>query len=136
MADGSIRVAPALYEPGRRYALSPSMRATGDGGGFRLSGAKILVPGAATPIGCCCPPRSTTARSGCSWSTRRRPGRPSPATRPSTTAPSPMSLSTPSSSDRRAFWAGSTSRRSMTRSTTRGWRFARMRWVDSKGRSR
>ncbi|WP_347270680.1 acyl-CoA dehydrogenase family protein [Rhizorhabdus histidinilytica] len=45
MADGSIRVAPALYEPGRRYALSPSMRATGDGGGFRLSGAKILVSG-------------------------------------------------------------------------------------------
>ena len=49
IATGEARLAPALYEPRRRYALSPATRARRDtDGGYRLSGAKILVAGGAT----------------------------------------------------------------------------------------
>ncbi|MBI1182026.1 MAG: acyl-CoA dehydrogenase [Alphaproteobacteria bacterium] len=41
--EGARRLAPALYEPRRRYALSPETRADRSGGGYALSGAKVLV---------------------------------------------------------------------------------------------
>ena len=44
IATGQARVAPALYEAGRRYSLEPTARATAQGAGYRLSGTKILVP--------------------------------------------------------------------------------------------
>lgn len=51
IAMGEIRLAPALYEPRRRYALSPVTRAVRDTGGYRLSGAKILVAEGASADG-------------------------------------------------------------------------------------
>jgi acyl-CoA dehydrogenase len=45
MVEGAIIAAPALYEPGRRYALTPTVRAAGVPDGYLLSGAKVLVPG-------------------------------------------------------------------------------------------
>lgn len=45
MTSGERRLAPALYEPGRRYLLEPETRAVATGGRYRLSGAKSLVAG-------------------------------------------------------------------------------------------
>lgn len=45
MMSGERRLAPALYEPGRRYSLEPETRATASGSGYRLSGAKSLIAG-------------------------------------------------------------------------------------------
>jgi alkylation response protein AidB-like acyl-CoA dehydrogenase len=47
MISGTLRIAPALYEHGRRYALEPETRAAASGPGYRLSGAKCLVIGGA-----------------------------------------------------------------------------------------
>lgn len=50
--DGERRLAPALYEPRRRYALSPATRARREAGGeYLLSGAKILLADGATADG-------------------------------------------------------------------------------------
>lgn len=43
MIAGTRRLAAALYEPGRRYELAPQTTAVRDGGGYRLSGTKVLV---------------------------------------------------------------------------------------------
>lgn len=52
IAEGEPRLATALYEPRRRYALAPATRARHDAdGGYRLSGAKILVADGATADG-------------------------------------------------------------------------------------
>jgi acyl-CoA dehydrogenase len=45
IASGERRLAPALYEPGRRYLLEPETRAIASGSGYRLSGAKNLIAG-------------------------------------------------------------------------------------------
>lgn len=45
MASGERRLAPALYEPGRRYSLEPGTHAAASGAGYRLSGAKSLIAG-------------------------------------------------------------------------------------------
>ena len=45
MMSGERRLAPALYEPGRRYSLEPETCATTAGSGYLLSGAKCLIAG-------------------------------------------------------------------------------------------
>jgi alkylation response protein AidB-like acyl-CoA dehydrogenase len=43
MIEGTRRLAPALYEPRRRYRLVPEASAEQADGAFRVSGAKVLV---------------------------------------------------------------------------------------------
>jgi acyl-CoA dehydrogenase len=45
IASGEQLIVPALYEPGRRYAILPEARAKASTGGYLLSGAKCLVSG-------------------------------------------------------------------------------------------
>ncbi|MES2714830.1 MAG: acyl-CoA dehydrogenase family protein [Pseudomonadota bacterium] len=49
LIDGSVKLAFAGHEPGRRYDLAPATTtATADGGGWVLNGAKCVVVGAAS----------------------------------------------------------------------------------------
>lgn len=47
MISGEQRLAPALYEPGRRYSLVPETRAKETDSGYQLSGKKCLIAGGA-----------------------------------------------------------------------------------------
>ncbi len=51
MASGGTRLAPALYEPRRRYELTPAAVAAPVTGGYALSGAKVLVAAGDTADG-------------------------------------------------------------------------------------
>jgi acyl-CoA dehydrogenase len=48
MASGTVRLAPAIYEPSRRYALKPETHASSSDTCYRLTGDKSLIEGGAT----------------------------------------------------------------------------------------